>query len=100
MTDVVVVVFSILSLAAFVVIGLPRAQVFNLGVGGILQATGLLFFAYTGYSRIATLVEEVRDPKRTIPRATVVAWSTATLLYVYVAATAKDNGAQREWVRM
>jgi APA family basic amino acid/polyamine antiporter len=92
-TDVVVVI-SILSLVAFVVIGLPGAQVSNLapfapeGVGGILQATGLLFFAYTGYSRIATLVEEVRDPKRTIPRATVVALSTATLLYVSVAGTA------------
>jgi APA family basic amino acid/polyamine antiporter len=92
-TDLVVVL-SILSLAAFVVIGLPGAQVSNLapfapkGISGILQATGLLFFAYTGYSRIATLVEEVRDPKRTIPRATVVALSTATLLYVSVAATA------------
>jgi APA family basic amino acid/polyamine antiporter len=92
-TDVVVVL-SILSLVAFVVIGLPGAQVSNLapfapeGISGILQATGLLFFAYTGYSRIATLVEEVRDPKRTIPRATVVALSTATLLYVSVAATA------------
>jgi APA family basic amino acid/polyamine antiporter len=92
-TDVVVV-FSILSLLAFIIIGMPGAQVSNLepfapgGVGGILQATGLLFFAYTGYSRIATLVEEVRDPKRTIPRATVVALSTATLLYVAVAATA------------
>jgi len=92
-TDVVVV-FSILSLVAVVVIGLPGAQISNLapfapgGVGGILQATGLLFFAYTGYSRIATLVEEVRDPKRTIPRATVVALSTATILYVSVAATA------------
>jgi len=92
-TDVVVV-FSILSLVAVVLIGLPGARVSNLspfaprGVGGILQATGLLFFAYTGYSRIATLVEEVRDPKRTIPRATVVALSTATILYVSVAATA------------
>jgi APA family basic amino acid/polyamine antiporter len=89
-----VVVFSILCLVAVVVIGLPGAHVSNLapfaptGVGGILQATGLLFFAYTGYSRIATLVEEVRDPKRTIPRATVMALSVATLLYVSVAATA------------
>ncbi len=57
-------------------------------MGGILRATGLLFFAYTGYSRIATLVEEVRNPKRTIPRATVLALSTATILYLAVAAIA------------
>jgi APA family basic amino acid/polyamine antiporter len=92
-TDVIVVL-SILSLLAVVVIGLPSARVSNLtpfapkGVAGILQATGLLFFAYTGYSRIATLVEEVHNPKRTIPRATVIALGTATLLYLLVATTA------------
>jgi APA family basic amino acid/polyamine antiporter len=92
-TDVIVVL-SILSLLVVVVIGLPSARVTNLtpfapnGVAGILQATGLLFFAYTGYSRIATLVEEVHNPKQTIPRATVIALGTATLLYLLVATTA------------
>ncbi len=92
-TDVIVVM-SVLSLLAVAVIGLPGARLSNLapfapgGVLGVLQATGLLFFAYTGYSRIATLVEEVHDPKRTIPRATVVALGTATLLYLLVAFTA------------
>src|SRR6516164_8810546 len=38
-------------------------------VGGVIQAAGLLFFAFAGYARIATLGEEVRDPARTIPRA-------------------------------
>ena len=38
-------------------------------IGGLLQAAGLLFFAFAGYARIATLGEEVRDPARTIPRA-------------------------------
>lgn len=90
----VVVVFSVLSLLALVVLALPSGHLSNLepfapgGVGGILQATGLLFFAYTGYSRIATLVEEVHDPKRTIPRATVAALGTATALYLLVALTA------------
>jgi basic amino acid/polyamine antiporter, APA family len=88
-----VVVLSVLSLLAVVVIGLPGARASNLapfapsGVPGILRATGLLFFAYTGYSRIATLVEEVRNPKRTIPRATLIALGTATLLYLLVATT-------------
>lgn len=91
-TDIVVVL-SIVSLLSVVIIGLPEGRASNLspfapgGVSGILQATALLFFAYTGYSRIATLVEEVRNPKRTIPRATVVALSTATILYLAVAFT-------------
>jgi APA family basic amino acid/polyamine antiporter len=90
----VVVVLSIASLLAVVVLGLPRGEASNLipfapgGLGGTLQATALLFFAYTGYSRIATLVEEVRNPQRTIPRATVIALGTATLLYLAVASTA------------
>jgi len=92
-TDVVVVL-SIISLLAVIVIGLPSAHPSNLvpfatgGIGGTLQATALLFFAFTGYSRIATLVEEVKNPKRTIPRATVLALGTATVLYIGVALTA------------
>jgi len=58
------------------------------GIIGILQATGLLFFAYTGYSRIATLVEEVRNPKRVIPRASVLALTSVFILYLFVAGTA------------
>jgi basic amino acid/polyamine antiporter, APA family len=34
---------------------------------GILQSAGLLFFAFAGYGRIATMGEEVREPERTIP---------------------------------
>ncbi len=41
--------------------------------GGTLQAAGLLFFAFAGYARIATLGEEIRDPARTIPRAIGIA---------------------------
>jgi APA family basic amino acid/polyamine antiporter len=92
-TDVIVIL-SVLSLLAVVVIGMPSTQVVNFtpfapsGVLGVLQATGLLFFAYTGYSRIATLVEEVQNPRRTIPRATVLALGTATVLYLLVSSTA------------
>ncbi len=53
-----------------------------------MRATGLLFFAYTGYSRIATLVEEVHNPRHTIPRATVIALATATALYLLVGTSA------------
>lgn len=53
--------------------------------GGILQAAGLLFFAFAGYARIATLGEEVRDPARTIPRAIPLALGIVLAVYAAVA---------------
>ncbi|WP_216215573.1 APC family permease [Amycolatopsis aidingensis] len=55
------------------------------GVSGLLQAAGLLFFAFAGYARIATMGEEVRDPGRTIPRAISIALVAALVLYAVVA---------------
>ncbi|KGN38139.1 transporter [Knoellia subterranea KCTC 19937] len=54
---------------------------------GVLQAAGLLFFAFAGYARIATMGEEVRDPERTIPRAIVGALAGAVVIYAVVGAT-------------
>ncbi|MFF8949865.1 APC family permease [Streptomyces sp. NPDC014940] len=55
------------------------------GFGGVLQAAGLLFFAFAGYARIATLGEEVRDPARTIPRAVPLALGITLVVYAAVA---------------
>ena len=54
------------------------------GAYGILQAAGLLFFAFAGYARIATLGEEVRDPQRTIPRAISIALAVTVAVYAAV----------------
>ncbi|MCM3926540.1 APC family permease, partial [Frankia sp. AiPs1] len=53
--------------------------------GGVLRAGGLLFFAFAGYARIATLGEEVRDPARTIPRAVATALAITLVVYLLVA---------------
>ena len=53
---------------------------------GVLRAAGLLFFAFAGYARVATLGEEVRDPKRTIPRAITVALLVTLVVYGLVCA--------------
>ncbi len=55
---------------------------------GVLQAAGLLFFAFAGYARIATLGEEVRDPVRTIPRAIPLALGVTLVVYATVAVAA------------
>jgi APA family basic amino acid/polyamine antiporter len=76
---IVTVVLAALTGVAVVAMTSPRADFGRIAVGadasvhGVLQAVGLLFFAFAGYARIATLGEEVRDPARTIPRAIPVA---------------------------
>ncbi len=55
------------------------------GAYGVLQAAGLLFFAFAGYARIATLGEEVREPELTIPRAIQLALGATVAIYAAVA---------------
>lgn len=57
-------------------------------VYGVLQAAALIFFAFAGYARIATLGEEVREPRRTIPRAIGIAFAIVVVVYAAVGAAA------------
>lgn len=52
---------------------------------GVVQAAGLMFFAFAGYARMATLGEEVKAPKRTLPRAIIGALVIVLSLYTLVA---------------
>lgn len=65
--------------------GLPAWTSPGHGVYGVLQSAGLLFFAFAGYARIATLGEEVREPERVIPRAIVIALAGAVVVYAVIA---------------
>jgi len=60
---------------------------FEGGLLGILQAAGLMFFAFAGYARIATLGEEVINPKSTIPKAILMALGITVVVYVLVIGT-------------
>jgi APA family basic amino acid/polyamine antiporter len=55
---------------------------------GVLQSAGLLFFAFAGYARIATLGEEVEEPARTIPRATMISLGIVFVIYAVVMTSA------------
>ena len=57
------------------------------GMGTPLAAAGLIFFAFAGYARIATLGEEVTQPDRTIPRAIPIALGLVFAVYLMVALT-------------
>jgi APA family basic amino acid/polyamine antiporter len=88
---IVAVVLAVLASVVAVCLGSGESDAGRLdvgasgGVGGVLQAAGLLFFAFAGYARIATLGEEVRDPARTIPRAIPLALGIALAVYACVA---------------
>ncbi|WP_445167232.1 APC family permease [Mycolicibacterium sp. Dal123E01] len=89
---VVAVVLAILIAVVVIAVTSGRADVDHLRLGsgslfGVLQSAGLLFFAFAGYARIATLGEEVRDPAKTIPRAIPLALGLALVVYAAVAVT-------------
>ncbi|GLW99100.1 APC family permease [Microtetraspora sp. NBRC 16547] len=88
---IVAVVLSVLATVAVTVAVSGEADATRLDIGsgatfgGVLQAAGLLFFAFAGYARIATLGEEVRDPARVIPRAIPLALGITLVVYTAVA---------------
>ena len=91
----ILVACTLIALTAFVIgIALARPSHVSLGVWptaplyGVLQSAGLLFFAFAGYARIATMGEEVRDPARTIPRAITLALGISVAIYLVVAVAA------------
>lgn len=99
--NIVIVLIALLSLGFFAIAGLPVLAAAGLSnftpffqtpnaesgdpVGAVLHASALMFVAYTGYGRIATLGEEVREPRRNIPRAIIITMMLTMLLYITVA---------------
>jgi basic amino acid/polyamine antiporter, APA family len=100
-TNIVIVSITMFALFFFVIAGSLTAwsagsklwqPFFQAGEGGsgpvasLLQAAALMFVAFTGYARIATLGEEVKEPRSTIPRAIIYTLILSGLLYVAVGA--------------
>ncbi|OZF04191.1 APC family permease [Rhodococcoides fascians] len=88
----IIVAVVVTVLVVVVVVSLSYSPGHSVGVSatdvttaGVLQGAGLLFFAFAGYARIATLGEEVHDPARTIPRAISIALALTLVLYASVA---------------
>ena len=89
--NIAIVLITILSLVSFILCGAfversADSSFFEVTLAprGLLEATALLFVAYTGYGRIATLGEEVRNPRRTIPLAICATLAVSWLLYASV----------------
>lgn len=95
-TNIIIVSVTLFSLVVFILAGVP--QVASSGwenftpffpadrpIESLLEATALMFVAYTGYGRIATLGEEVKEPRRTIPRAIALTMVVTCMLYISIA---------------
>lgn len=92
--NLLIVAVTLFSLLYFVFSGIPKVKAENFtpfapfGFLGIAEAAALLFFAFTGYARIATLAEEVAEPKKTIPKAIIITIITSIFLYAAVSVVA------------
>lgn len=90
--NVLIVSVTLFSLIAFLLGGFSEVSVENLTLSleprSFFNATALMFVAFTGYGRIATLGEEVIEPRRTIPRAIITTLIVSMLLYIGVAIVA------------
>lgn len=94
--NILIVSVTLLTLAVFAILTVPLAwenRATNLrpffpedggAPAAFLQACALMFVAYTGYGRIATMGEEVRDPRRIIPRAIIMVMGVSAVLYAVV----------------
>lgn len=88
----VLVTIVLVGLAAFVIVVVSSGGVGATLYGvervdplGVLQGAALIFFAFAGYARMATLGEEVRNPRRTLPLAILIALGIALFVYANVA---------------
>ncbi|WP_432798311.1 APC family permease [Poriferisphaera sp. WC338] len=100
--NIIIVSITLSVLMLFVIFGLPRlfqsgqdhfapffdgqngSSDFVSNMHGLFYATALMFVAYTGYGRIATLGEEVKNPRKTIPKAIVSTLVVSAIIYLMV----------------
>jgi basic amino acid/polyamine antiporter, APA family len=82
--NIAIVSVTLISLVAFIVAGAPQVSASRLSMQleavPLLHASALMFVAYTGYGRIATLGEEVIEPSRTIPKAIIITLAVSMLI--------------------
>ncbi|NEM90088.1 APC family permease [Galbitalea soli] len=85
----IILVLLVIIVAAALTAGMPRSgelagEILGGSPLGVLRAAGLLFFAFAGYARVATMGEEVRDPARSIPRAISLSLGLVFVIYLGV----------------
>ena len=87
--NTVLVAAKLLILGFFVIFGAVNTNTMNftpfeLFNTGVLYGAFFIFFAYTGFGRVAVIAEEVIDAKRNVPRALFLSLAISTIVYVLV----------------
>ena len=89
--NLIIITITLFSLIYFIISGFRQVELIHFtpfapnGFSGIIKSAALMFFAFTGYARITTIGEEVKNPKNTIPKAVVYTLITSIILYTLVA---------------
>jgi APA family basic amino acid/polyamine antiporter len=91
--NTVLVAAKLLILGFFVVFGALNLSAANFAPFepfnvGVLYGAYFIFFAYTGFARVAVVAEEVKDAERNVPRALLLSLAVSTVIYVLVAIVA------------
>jgi basic amino acid/polyamine antiporter, APA family len=90
----VLVIFKLFVLFLFVAFGIGLIVGSNFtpfapfGPLGIMEGASVIFFAFSGFGRVAMLSEEVKDPTRTVPRAIILALGISVVIYILVSGVA------------
>ena len=92
--NAVMVLIKLSVLVLFIAVGLQGWDSDNLsdfapfGLDGVTSAAGIIFFSYIGLDAVSTAGEEVKNPRRTMPLAIIIALVTVTTVYIAVAVVA------------
>jgi basic amino acid/polyamine antiporter, APA family len=92
--NAVMVLIKLSVLILFIAVGLQGWDSDNLsdfspfGLDGVTSAAGIIFFSYIGLDAVSTAGEEVKNPRRTMPLAIIIALVTVTTIYIAVAVVA------------
>jgi amino acid transporter/nucleotide-binding universal stress UspA family protein len=85
-----VVIVLLVILASFIVLGLvqgpeiPREPFLPHGWGAVAGTVGLIIVSFTGFEKVSTIAEEIKNPGRSLPLAIVGSVAIATVLYVLI----------------
>jgi APA family basic amino acid/polyamine antiporter len=85
----ILVTAKLLILAFFVIYGLWYVNTANFASfapfqTGVFYGAFYIFFAYGGFARVAVIAEEVKNPKRNVPRAIMLSLVISTIVYILV----------------
>jgi len=95
-TLVIGVLIGVIIISASTPAAAPMPSESKFDLYGVFQSASVLFFAFAGYARIATLGEEVVEPARSIPRAMAISLTATVLLYCAIGLVAlRSLGAQQ-----